>query len=109
MAFGRLSQSRGGTPIDVCLPMRARSCPKAWQNTHCVCRRFASDIFFRSFPFVPFVIRAEAALANASTGICLLQFSMDHRVKPGGDDLESVVTVDSHSSGAQPRREDGFT
>jgi hypothetical protein len=28
----------------------------------------------------------EATNANASTGICLLQLSMDHRVKPGGDE-----------------------
>ena len=60
--------------------------PVGTANTHCVCRRFASDAFFRSFPFVPFVIHAEAALANASTGICLLQLSMEHRIK-------SVVTV----------------
>src|SRR5712691_5046810 len=31
-------------------------------------------------------IHAEAALVNASTGICPLQSSMDHRVKRGGDD-----------------------
>jgi hypothetical protein len=29
-------------------------------------------------------IHAEVALANASTGICPLQFSMDHRVKRNG-------------------------
>jgi hypothetical protein len=34
--------------------------------------------YFLSF-FFPFVIRAEAALANASTGICLLQPGMEHR------------------------------
>ncbi|HET7492653.1 MAG TPA: hypothetical protein VFK01_12320 [Bradyrhizobium sp.] len=38
------------------------------------------------FPFVAFVIRAEAALANASTGIGLLPPGMEHRIK-------SVVTV----------------
>jgi hypothetical protein len=32
-------------------------------------------------------IHAEASLANASTGICPLQLSMDHRVKRGGDDF----------------------
>jgi hypothetical protein len=52
----------------------------------CVCRRFASDIFFRSCPFFPSVIRAEAALTNASTGIGLLRLRMEHRMK-------SVVTV----------------
>ena len=71
----RLSAERRG---------RAR---KARQNTNCVCRRFASDIFFRSFfRSYPSVIRAEAALANASTGICLLRLRMEHRMK-------SVVTV----------------
>jgi hypothetical protein len=43
--------------------------------------------FFRSYPFV---IRAEAALANASTGIGLLRLGVEHRMK-------SVVTV--HNSG----------
>ena len=40
-------------------------------------------ILFLAFPFV---IHAEAALANASTGICLLHFSMDHPIKCGGDE-----------------------
>ncbi|HTE75355.1 MAG TPA: hypothetical protein VK653_01290 [Xanthobacteraceae bacterium] len=47
-----------------------------------------------NFSFFPFVIagldpaiHAEVALANASTGICPLQLSMDHRVKRGGDDF----------------------
>jgi hypothetical protein len=31
-------------------------------------------------------IHAEASLANASTGICPLQLSMDHRIKSGGDE-----------------------
>ena len=44
-------------------------------------RRTAS--FHSSMP----AIHAEATLANASTGICLLQFSMDHRIKSGGDDF----------------------
>jgi hypothetical protein len=53
----------------------------------CVCRRFASDIFFRSF-FRSLPVRhpCQAALASASTGICLLRFSMEHRMK-------SVVTT----------------
>jgi hypothetical protein len=60
--------------------------PKPRQNTDCVCRRFASESFFRPFPFVPLVIRVEAALANASTGIGLLPRGTEHRIK-------SVVTV----------------
>jgi len=74
--------------------MGARPCPSARHNPYCVCRRFASEFyFFRSFPFVPFVIagldpaiHGEARLANASTGICPLQLSMDHRIKSGGDE-----------------------
>jgi hypothetical protein len=50
-------------------------------------RNFLS-FFLSFFPFVPFVIRAEAALADASTGICLQQLGMEHRMK-------SVVTVQS--------------
>ena len=68
---------------DRCAPPRwaARPWPAPRHNTDCVCRRFASDISFvlsRSFLFV---IRAEAALANASTGICSPKFSMDYRIK----------------------------
>jgi hypothetical protein len=48
-------------------------------------RHFLS--FFRSCPSV---IRAEAALANASTGIGLLRLGMEHRMK-------SVATV--HDTG----------
>jgi hypothetical protein len=40
--------------------------------------------FFLSF--FPFRHPCEAALANASTGICMLRLSMEHRIK-------SVVTV----------------
>jgi hypothetical protein len=62
--------------------------PDGAADYRCVCRRFASDIFFRSFPFVLFVIRAEAVLADASTGICLLPLGMEHR-------MTSVVTGQS--------------
>jgi hypothetical protein len=82
----RLSQNRGGTPIDVRLALPGAAVAEPTANYRCVCRRFASDIFVGSFPFVPSVIRAEAALANASTGICLLQPGMEHRMK-------SVVTA----------------
>jgi hypothetical protein len=44
------------------------------------------NLFFRSFfRSCPSVIRAEAALANASTGICVLRLRMEHRMKIGGD------------------------
>jgi hypothetical protein len=68
--------------------MGARPGPSARHNSHCVCRRSASDFSF--FPFViarldP-AIHAEASLVNASTGICLRHVSMDHRIKSGGDE-----------------------
>src|SRR5690242_8130611 len=67
-------------------PSGAAAAPARRGRTRpCVCRRFASD-FLSLFPFFVSVIRAKVALANASTGICLLRFCMEHRVK-------SVVTV----------------
>jgi hypothetical protein len=62
VAFGPLSQSRGGTPIDGRLAIQARPCPKARLNTNYVCRRFASDVF--SFVLSVRHCRAEAALAQ---------------------------------------------
>jgi hypothetical protein len=50
-------------------------------------------------------IHAEAALANAPTGILLLQLRMDHRIKTGGDESETVAW---HSSGAQAPRERNY-
>jgi hypothetical protein len=41
-------ESRGGTPTVVRLTLEARPCPSARHNHICVCRRFASDIFFRA-------------------------------------------------------------
>jgi len=83
VAFGRQSQNRGGTPIDGRLAIQARPCPLAWQQELCVCRRFASE----SFSFVLSVRHPwQAALANASTSICLLPLGTEHRIK-------SVVTV----------------
>jgi hypothetical protein len=51
-------------------------------------------IFLSFFRFVLFfviagldpAIHTKATLANASTGISLLQLSMDHRIKSGGDE-----------------------
>jgi hypothetical protein len=34
--------------------------------------------------------------------VCLLELSIDHRVKPGGDESETVAC---HSSDAKPHRE----
>ena len=52
------------------------------------------NLFFRSFPFViaglDQAIHAEVTLANAPTGICPLQLSMDHRIKSGGDESENA-------------------
>jgi hypothetical protein len=58
------------------LALQARPWANPRQNTNCVCRRFASE----SFSFVLFVIHAEASLANASTGIGLLQLRMERRI-----------------------------
>jgi hypothetical protein len=51
VAFGRLSQNRGGTPIDGRLPYGGAAVPEGTAEEPCVCRRFASDSFsfFRSF------------------------------------------------------------
>jgi hypothetical protein len=65
-------------------PLRGAAVADATAEEPCVCRRFASDFFVRSFVLT--VIRAEAALANASTGIGLLRLGMEHRIKP-------VVTI----------------
>jgi len=67
---------------------------------------------FRSFPFViagrrpgnPCGSCARPALPPA---LCLLNFDMDHRIKSGGDESESGLTVAFHSSGAKARRENG--
>jgi hypothetical protein len=61
-------------------------------------------------------IHAEATLANAPTGNCLLQLSMDHRHRrpkdavqrtamSGADESERGVTVAGHSSDAKSHRE----
>jgi hypothetical protein len=47
---------------------------------------FCFRFFFRFFRSCPFVIRAEAALPNASTGIGLLPLGTERRMK-------SAVTV----------------
>jgi hypothetical protein len=93
------------------LAIQARPCPKARQNTNCVCRRFASESFLLFFPFViagldP-AIHAEASLARRfPPSVCLLELCMDHWIKSGGDEAESGAIVAFHSSDAQPHRED---
>jgi hypothetical protein len=63
-------------------PLRGAAVPvRRGRILNCVCRRFASESFLSFFRSYPFVIRAEAALANASTGICLLRLGMEHRMK----------------------------
>jgi hypothetical protein len=71
---------------DRCAPLRAeaRPWPLPRQILHCVCRRFASDIFLSFFPFV---IRAKRCFPNASTGIGPQPLRMEHRIK-------SVTTID---------------
>ena len=74
---------------------------------------FRLRIFLSFFPFVPFVIAGldpaiHAAVKPAKRfppNVCLLELCMDHRVKPGGDESKSGVTVAWHSSDAQPHRE----
>jgi hypothetical protein len=67
--------------------------------------------FFRSFfPFViagldPAIHAAVKHIKRLPPSVCLLELSMDHRVKRGGDESESRVTVAWHSSGAKARRE----
>ncbi len=62
---------------------------------------------FRSFPFViagldP-AIHAEVTLAQRfPPALCMRRFSMDHRIKSGGDESETVAW---HSSGAKARCE----
>jgi hypothetical protein len=105
-----VDENRGGTPIDVRLTLEARPCP-VWHGRRrlSLCRRSASDFsFFRSCrPSCPGIavrrtasrcspmpgIHAEAALANAPTGILLLQLRMDHPIKTGGDESEHALVV----------------
>jgi hypothetical protein len=88
----------------------ARPCPMARQITHCVCRRFASDFYFfrssrsslpdkvdrrttslrSSMPGNP--CRSDAG-AVLSTGARVRRVSMDHRVKPGGDESETWLAI----------------
>ncbi len=55
-----------------CAPRKGRGrARKARHNPHCVCRRFASEFyFFRSFPFVPFVIAGLDPAIHAENNAC---------------------------------------
>src|SRR5581483_11515563 len=54
-------------------------------------------------------IHAEASLAQRfHRRLRRLKLRMDHRIKSGGDESESVVTVASHSSDAKSHRENGI-
>src|SRR5690349_5264462 len=62
----------------------------------CVCRRFASDFFFLFFfCFViagldPAIYAAVPLARRLHQRLCKLLPSMDHRIKSGGDESESV-------------------
>jgi hypothetical protein len=64
-------------PIDVRLSAERRSRGRCHGRI-----RIASVGVLLPIFFVLSVIHAEAALANASTGICLLQLRMERRMKP---------------------------
>src|SRR5215472_14901507 len=101
---------------DRCAPhaFEARPGPKARQNTTIASVGVSPPNLFRSFPFViagrrpgnPCGRYARAALPPA---LCLLNFGMDHRIKSGGDESESSVTVAFLSSGPKTRRENGLS
>jgi len=103
----------------------------ARQNTTCVCRRFASDIF-SFFPVrhcrakgakrrlqlkAPAIHAVVRHFKRFPPSVCLLELRMDHRQRrpkdavlrtamSGGDESETVAW---HSSGAKARRENEFT
>ena len=59
-----LSPLRGERSVRAAIRVRGRG-RKPRQNTDCVCRRFASDIFFRSFRSFPFVIASSTKWSEA--------------------------------------------
>jgi hypothetical protein len=70
------------------LALQARPWPVPRQNTDCVCRRFASDFFSSVMPGLDPGIHAEMKHAKRlPPSVCLLEVSMDHRIKSGGDDF----------------------
>jgi hypothetical protein len=95
VAFGRLSQNRGGAPIDVRLAIQARPWPTLRQNTVAsvgVSLPIFSFVRSRSFflSSLPGLTRQsmpKLRSLSASTGVRARRVSMDHRIKSGGDDL----------------------
>jgi len=85
--------------------------PVARQNEKLRLSAFRPRIFFfRSFPFViarldPAIHAAVKHAKRLPPSVCLLAVRMDHRIKSGGDESESAVTVACHSSDAQTHRE----
>jgi hypothetical protein len=71
---------------DRCAPLRAEARPWPMPRQNETLRLSAFRLRHFSFRSYPFVIHAKVALADASTGICLLQLRTEHRIK-------SVVTI----------------
>jgi hypothetical protein len=61
VAFGRLSKNRGGTPIDVRLPMQARPCPYGTAEYALRLSAFRFRFFLSFFAFFLFVIAGQKA------------------------------------------------
>ena len=122
MAFGRCRKNRGGTPTGE----RARSGGSAqadcsvvrrrarWHGVmkHCVCRRFASFCAGSESQRVSFVIagldpaiHAAKRLEQNLDRLTSLHISMDHRVKPGGDEEKGCLTIWAGNSRADAPRE----
>jgi hypothetical protein len=117
VAFGRCRENRGGTPTGE----RARSGGSAqadhfvarrrarWHGVmkHCVCRRSASFSFFFSFVIAGLdpAIHAAKRLEQNLDRLTSLHISMDHRVKPGGDEEKGCLTIWAGNSRADAPRE----
>jgi hypothetical protein len=101
VVFGRCRKNRGGTPTGE----RARSGGSAqaghfvarrrarWHGVmkHCVCRRSASFLAFFVIAGLDPAIYAAAKLVQIFRCLTSLRVSMDHRVKPGGDEGKCVA------------------
>jgi hypothetical protein len=74
---------------------------------HCVCRRSASFSFFFSFVIAGLdpAIHAAKRLEQNLDRLTSLHISMDHRVKPGGDEEKGCLTIWAGNSRADAPRE----